>query len=108
MGNNVSFKREFGLIIVGGIVFTASFLWKDYLSDVRELYFPKKYGIFGRFVYTIIVTMILVMFAIHLRNLLGINSETNQDPKDTSIKFDDNPIRNSERVNIDFSSDSEQ
>ncbi|XWV25500.1 hypothetical protein QJ856_gp0258 [Tupanvirus deep ocean] len=101
MGNNVSFKKEFGLIIVGAVIFTASFLWKDLLSDVREIYFPKEYGIFGRLIFTIIITMLLVIFAIHLRNILGI-TQSNQDSSDTTIRFDDDPLGNPESVDIDF------
>lgn len=87
MGNNVSFKREFGLIVVGSIVFTASFLWKDLLTDIEEMYFPKHYGLAGRVVFTVVVTILLIAFAIHLKNVFGISSNGRR-----PIKFDDDPI----------------
>ena len=40
----VSFKREFGLILIGALIFTASFLWKDLITDVEEKYFPNSNG----------------------------------------------------------------
>ena len=89
MGNVVSFRREFGLILVGAIIFTASFLWKDLLSDIEEKYFPKNHGLAGRAIYTIIITIILIMVAVHLRNTLGL-SNSSQSP----IRFDDQPINN--------------
>lgn len=95
MGNTLSFKKEFGLILVGAIIFTASFLWKDLLTDIEERFFPKKKGITGRIFYTVIVTIILVLVAVHLRGVFGIND--NKSP----IKFDDQPLDDEEeRVDI--------
>lgn len=102
MGNMISFKKEFGLIIVGAIIFTASFLWKDLLSDIEELYFPKKYGIGGRLFFTVLVTVIMVMIAVHLRNFLGLNQQQNQ-----PIRFDDDPLNNADRLDIEFDNGSQ-
>ena len=88
MGNAVSFKKEFGLIIVGAIIFTASFLWKDLLTDIEELYFPKKYGLTGRVIFTALITMILVLAAVQLRSRFGL---TNQQSR---VRFDDDPLNN--------------
>lgn len=92
MGNNVSFKKEFGLIVVGAIVFTASFMWKDMLSDIRELYFPKEYGIAGRLLFTIVITMLLILLAVELKHMWKLNGT----PPEQPIIFDDNPIDKSE------------
>jgi hypothetical protein len=75
MGNVVSFKKEFGLIVIGALVFTASFLWKDLLTDIEETYFPKKCGMTGRVLYVFVVTSILILLAIHLRTRLGLTSD---------------------------------
>lgn len=69
-----SFKVEYGLLIIGAIVFTASFLWKDFITDFEDIYFPKTRGLFGRFVFIIIVTMILVLIAIYIRDKLGLGA----------------------------------
>ncbi|AGF85590.1 hypothetical protein QJ854_gp192 [Moumouvirus goulette] len=90
MGNSISFKKEFGLILVGAIIFTASYLWKDLLLDIEERYFPKHFGLLWRAVYTILVTIILVLLAIHLKNQFGLNSNTSGK---AAIEFDDGPIR---------------
>jgi uncharacterized membrane protein len=94
MSNRTTFKKEFGLIIVGAVIFTASFLWKDLISDIEELYFPKQYGIMGRVMFTILVTIILIMIAVHMKNYWGLNQP---------IRFDDDPTRNSNESNVDFS-----
>ena len=93
MGNTVSFKKEFGLILVGAIIFTASFLWKDFLSDVEERYFPKEQGLGKRLVFVIAVTIILIALAVHLKGFFGISSNKN------SIQFDDSPIDDEDDYN---------
>ena len=77
MGNALSFRKEFGLIIVGSLVFTASFLWKDLISEVQEKCFPKDKGLFGRAVYVIVITVVLIMIAVHLRTIFGLNGSHN-------------------------------
>ena len=86
MGNTMSFRKDFGLIIVGAVIFTASFLWKDLFSDIEELYFPKINGICGRFLFTLVVTVILVLIAVHLKGFFGINDSR-------PVQFDDDPNR---------------
>ena len=87
MGNTISFKKEFGLIIVGAVIFTASFLWKDFISDVEEKYFPKSQGLGNRFFFVIIITIVLIAIAVHLKGLFGISSSPLN-----SNDFDDSPI----------------
>lgn len=74
MGNLVSFKKEFGLILVGAIIFVASFLWKDLLLEIEEYFFPKSNGLAGRIIFTVVVTIILITIAIHLKYLWGLAS----------------------------------
>lgn len=101
MGNINSFQKEFGLLIVGAIVFTASFLWKDLLSDIQDYYFPKKYGnIIYRILFIIFVTTMLIFLAIYLRNILGLEGSNS-----TNIQFDDSPI-DDDQHNIDISHES--
>ena len=89
MGNTLSYRKDFGLILIGAIIFTASFLWKDLFSDVREKYFPAKFGLTGRFMFTFVITIILVMIAVQLRNYFGL---TPDDLQKQQLQFDDNSI----------------
>ncbi len=73
MGNNLSYKKDFGLVVVGAILFTASFLWIEFLMEVENVYFPKKNGLSRRFLYTLVITVILVSVAVILRKWFGIN-----------------------------------
>lgn len=90
MSNPTTFTKEFGLIMVGAIIFVASFLWKDLLSDVEDRFFPKSYGITGRFVYTAFVTVILVLLAVYIKNKLYLRDRNNV------IQFDDSPLDDDE------------
>lgn len=80
-------KREFGLLIMGAILFTASFLWKDYFTDIKDAFFPKtKRGLIGKGLYVLAVTTILVLIVVFIKDILRIGS--NQ----TNSQFDDGPI----------------
>lgn len=83
-----TFQNDFLLIFIGAIVFTASFLWKDFISDIQESIFPKKSGFFGRFLFVLLTTFILISFSVYLKNTFRLASSPN------IIRFDDNPINN--------------
>lgn len=74
MVNMISFRVEFGLILVGAIIVTASLMWKDLFSEIGEHIFPKTNGLGGRTLYTLIITVILLMFAVFLKDLWNIKS----------------------------------
>lgn len=74
MNPTQSVKIEFGLIFVGAIIFTISFMWKDLLTDIEEAYFPKESGLFGRTIYTLVITMCVVYLVVYLKNLFGLNN----------------------------------
>ena len=84
-------KREYWLIIIGALIFTASFLWKDLLTDFEEHLFPKGSGLLGRTLYVLVVTFIIVMISVHLKTKLGLTS-TN-----VGRLFDDGTLGDSDR-----------
>ena len=86
--NNI-IKKEFWLIIIGAIIFTASFLWKDYLTDIEETFFPKSRGLMGRGLYVLIVTIILVIIAVSLKSYIGLSTKSSLN---LPSQFDDAPL----------------
>lgn len=97
MGNMMSFRKEFGLIVVGALIFTASFLWKDLVTDIREEYFPQTQGMLNRFLFTIVVTVVIILGALYLRGFFGLTPSgrtlpTAEDLRGTVLEFDDSPI----------------
>ena len=93
MGNTLSFKREFGFIVVGAIIFTASLLWKDVIVEIEEIYFPKTEGVGSRLLYTVVVTILLVLLAVHIKGILGLNTPLPTDINQLSdVNFSEEPI----------------
>jgi hypothetical protein len=92
MGNYMSYRRDFGLVVVGAILFTASFLWKDFITEFEEMYFPKMGGIGWRFMFTILVTVILVIIAVEMKDFFGINSAKQK----ISAKLDEDLVEKNE------------
>lgn len=82
MDVNISFKQEFGLIFIGAIIFVISFLWKDLITDIEGIYFPRKYGLLGRFFFIMLITLILIMVIVYIKKICKINrtpSNSNDD-----------------------------
>lgn len=91
MDKMISIKQDFGLILVGAIIFTASFMWKDLFMDIEEYYFPKEFYIGYRIVFVLIITALLVLLSVYLKGIFGLNNTTNSG---SAIAFDDSPIDN--------------
>lgn len=94
MGNITSIRQDFGLIIVGAVIFTVSFMWKDLLSDIREMLFPQNRGLLGRAIFTLFITILLLISVVYLRNIFGL-SVTSESP----IEFDDSPLDDNDNNN---------
>lgn len=80
------FKKQFGFIFISSIMFIASFLWRDLLKDIEDMYFPKN-SLLSRFIYTIFITIMLAILIIYLKQVFELNTEWNgsvditQDPE---------------------------
>lgn len=98
MGNNISYKKDFGLVVIGAILFTASFLWIEFLAEVENKYFPKNKGLSGRFLYTFVITLFLIIIAVSMRKYFGLNY--NNPYKDDDNKNNGPPNSSSQKVTI--------
>lgn len=67
---NAAFQNDIIIIFIAAIIITASFLWKDVLTDIQDYYLPKAIpnNLFIRLLITIGVTIALLAFAIYLRD----------------------------------------
>jgi hypothetical protein len=68
-----SFSQNFGIIIIGALVFIVSFLWKDFITDIEHIFLPNHDNILGRFLYILVVTLMIVYLIVMIRNYLGLN-----------------------------------
>lgn len=96
--SNSSFRRDYGLILVGAVIFTASLLWRDFFVDVKNKYFPHTHKITDRFIYTVLVTMILIYVTIYLRNFFKLNSTPPVDNNPDNSNADNNS-----NINLQYS-----
>lgn len=84
------FKKQFGFIFISSIMFIASFLWRDLLKDIEDMYFPKS-SLTSRFIYTLLVTVLLAFIIIWLKRLFELNNDVSLgdgNPDPTSDKDD--------------------
>lgn len=82
--NTFVFFNDFGVIIISALIFVISFLWKDLLVDIEQIYFPKNKGILNRVIYICVVTILILLIINYLRKFFNID--------DNNIKFDDSPM----------------
>ena len=85
MNNETSIQQEFGLVVVGALIFVTSFLWKDLIMDIQNVWFPKEISITKRILFTSFITIIIILIVIYLRRYLGLAAR---------VSFDDTPIEN--------------
>lgn len=74
LGN--SFTQEFGLIMVGALVFIVSFLWKDFLTDIEHVFISDNPSMTARFLYTMVVTIIVIFLIMIIRNYLNLSGRS--------------------------------
>jgi hypothetical protein len=77
----VTLKTEFAIIVIGAIIFTASFIWKDFFSDIQNRFFPTtdKYFLIERFVNILITTIVLILIAYFLQKTFFQSSTQEQE-----------------------------
>lgn len=93
MGNTTSYRKDFGLIVVGAVLFTVAFLWKDLITDIENLYFPKTRGIMNRIIFVLAATIVLVFIASQLRNYFGLTNNGQQPVQfDGDVPGDDSDL----------------
>ena len=59
-----TFTRDFVGIVISAMIFVVSFLWKDLLTDIEQIYFPRSKGLWGRVIYILFVTLSILIFVI--------------------------------------------
>ena len=64
------FRADVELVVIGALIFVASFAWRDFFSDVEEVVAPKTQGLLGRFVFVVVETIVIVLLIMLVRRLL--------------------------------------
>ena len=86
-----TFTKDFGGIVISALIFVVSFLWKDLLSDIQQIYFPRSKGLLGRVIYILVITLFILILVIFLKRVLQFD---NQQTNVNYLRFDDTPNHN--------------
>ncbi len=71
------------LVIVGALIFVASFAWRDFFTDVENKIVPKSQGLFGRFLFTVVETLVIIWLILAIQRSLhpfAANNNNNNAP----------------------------
>jgi len=56
-------------LILGGFGLVAALAWNEAIKSLFETFFPKKSELIGKFIYAIIVTIIVVLVSLQLKKI---------------------------------------
>jgi len=63
------FKEKTITLILGGFGLVAALAWNEAIKTLFETIFPKKNELIGKFIYAIIVTIIVVIVSLKLKKI---------------------------------------
>ena len=63
------FKEKTITLILGGFGLVAALAWNEAIKTLFETIFPKKNELIGKFIYAIIITVIVVIISLQLKKL---------------------------------------
>ena len=65
------FKEKTVTLILGGFGLVAALAWNEAIKSLFETFFKKSNAILGKFLYAIIVTVIVVIVSMRLKKISG-------------------------------------
>lgn len=73
MNNVQETKKEFQekiiTLVLGGLGFVAALAWNDAIQSFFNVLFPDNSGLVGKFVYAILITLIVVIVSVQLKRI---------------------------------------
>jgi len=63
------FKEKTITLILGGFGLIAALAWNEAIKSLFEIYFKKSNALIGKFIYAIIITVIVVIISLQLKKL---------------------------------------
>jgi len=66
---NEELKEKTLTLILGGFGLVAAGAWHDAIKALFETFFPKESALIGKFIYAIIVTIIVVLVSLQFRKI---------------------------------------
>ncbi|MDI6591820.1 MAG: DUF5654 family protein [Patescibacteria group bacterium] len=69
------FKEKTITLILGGFGLVAALAWNEAIETLFETLFPKKSELIGKFIYAVLVTLIVVLVSLQLRKVSETSSK---------------------------------
>jgi ABC-type Mn2+/Zn2+ transport system permease subunit len=66
-----SFQEKTTTLILGGFGLIAALAWNEAIKSLFDTYFRESEGLIGKFVYALIITVIVVIVSIRLEKISG-------------------------------------
>ena len=66
---NEELKEKTLTLILGGFGLVAALAWNEAIKTLFETFFPKENALIGKFIYAIIVTIIVVLVSLQFRKI---------------------------------------
>jgi len=64
------FRQTIVTLILGGFGLVAALAWNDAIQSFFNAFFPKSSGLIGKFIYAIIITLIVVVVSMRLKKIV--------------------------------------
>ena len=64
-------KEKMFTLILAGFGLVAALAWNDAIQTLFKVLFPKSEGVIGKFVYALLVTLIIVFITLQLKKISG-------------------------------------
>ncbi len=64
-------KEKMFTLILAGFGLVAALAWNDAIQTLFKVLFPKSDGVIGKFVYALLVTLIIVFITLQLKKISG-------------------------------------
>jgi len=64
-------KEKMFTLILAGFGLVAALAWNDAIQTLFKVLFPKSEGVIGKFVYALLVTLIVVFITLQLKKISG-------------------------------------
>lgn len=68
-------KEKIFTLILAGFGVVAALAWNDAIQTLFKVLFPKSEGLVGKFIYALIVTIIVVIISLQLKKITEIKEE---------------------------------
>ena len=72
---NKEIKEKTATLMLAAFALVAALAWNDAVQTLFNIFFPENNGVIGKFIYAIIITVVVVIISRHLQKILHTEEE---------------------------------